>query len=107
MTRISRTVSAVVLSAALLIAVSPAAQARTPERHQTPRPAVTWLDMALAWLGDFVAGPGHQGQTQKSPATKTYTYPATGTSGSGGLGGVTTMCGSYIDPNGSCHPPGS
>lgn len=107
MTRISRTVSAAVLSAALLVAVSPAAQARTPERHQAPRPAETWLDMAFAWLTDFVVSPIQQGQTHKSPTTKIYTYPSIGTSGSGGFGGATTMCASTIDPQGSCQPTGS
>jgi hypothetical protein len=106
MNRISRTVSAVVISTAMLVAVSPAAQARTPERHQAAKPAVTWLDMALAWLGDVLIGPAQPRETQKSPAMKTNTLP-TGASGSGGVGGVTTMCSSMVDPNGICYPPGS
>ena len=98
MTRISRTVSAVVLSAALLIAVSPAAQARTPERHQAPRPAVGWFDMALAWLGDFVVG-APKGAQDFTKSTTYTTYPI-----SGGTGMNSPMTSSGLDPNGSTHP---
>ena len=66
---------------------------------------MTWLDMALTWLTDFMVGPAQQAQKPQTPAMK-IAYPPTGASGSGGFGGATTMCGSYIDPNGSCHPTG-
>jgi len=98
MTRISRTVSAAVLSAALLVAVSPAAQARTLERHQAPRPAVSWLDMAIAWLGDFMVGTPRTAQNFAKTTTYT-TYPI-----SGGTGMNSPMTSSGLDPNGSTHP---
>jgi hypothetical protein len=98
MTRISRTVSAAVLSAALLVAVSPAAQALTPERHQAPRHTVTWLDMALTWLGDFVAGAPRTAQNFTKSTTYT-TYPI-----NGGTGMSSPMTSSGLDPNGSTHP---
>jgi hypothetical protein len=98
MNRISRNVSAAVLCAALLVTVSPAAQARTPERRQAPRPAVSWLDMAVAWLGDFVIGTPRTVQS----FNKTTTYPAYPISG--GIGLNSPMTSSGLDPNGSTHP---
>lgn len=100
MNRISRTVSAAVLSAMLFLAVAPAAQARTHERRQAPKPAVTWIDMALAWLGDLGLGiPAAQDFTKTTTTTST-TYPTSG------VGMSSPMTSSGLDPNGggSTHP---
>ena len=101
MTRISRTVSAVALSAALLIAVSPAAQARTSERHQAAKPAVSWFDAALAWISDVLVGAPHV--SPRSTETKIYTSGPV----SGGTGGAVPMTGACIDPNGKPVPCGT
>lgn len=100
MNRISRTVSAVVLSAALLVAVSPAAQARTPERHQASKPAVSLFDAALAWLSDLIVGPTHV--NPRNTETKIYTSGSI----SGGTGDAVPMTGACIDPNGKYVPCG-
>ena len=104
MTRISRTVSAAVLSTALLVSAASAAQPRTSARQHLAKPAVSWFDAALAWLGDLLIGPAQQRETQPSPVTKSNTY-STDPNGTG-FGGAQTMCGSIIDPNGSCKPSG-
>ncbi|HEY0512985.1 MAG TPA: hypothetical protein VGH73_13835 [Thermoanaerobaculia bacterium] len=97
MNRIPRTVVAAALSAVLLAAAVPAAQARTLDRHQAVQPAAGWFDAALAWLGDLLVGPAQQGR--QSPATKAFVSGPIG-----GGGGAVPMTGVCIDPWGHSAP---
>jgi hypothetical protein len=96
-----RSLAVGVLSAALLIAAVPAAQARSFDRHVVSHPA-SWFDAALAWLsGQLVGAP--QEPAARSPQTK-----ATGILTTPGHG-ATPMTGSCLDPNGlpkPCSPGG-
>jgi hypothetical protein len=94
MNRMPRIFVAVVLSLALLVAVSPVAQARTLAKPQ-PSPrlnADSWLDAALVWLGSFLTGT--PAQTPRSQTKITISLPP------GGTGAASPMTGSCIDPNG-------
>lgn len=97
MNRMPRIFVALLLSFALLVAISPVAQARTLAKPQ-PSPRVTadsWLDAAVMWLGSFLTGAPVQTQTQG----KLYVAPLP--PGSGGGGGIfSPLTGACIDPNG-------
>jgi hypothetical protein len=84
-----------VLSAALLIAAAPAAQARSLNRHLVTQP-VSWFDAALAWVSDQLVGAPHE--PSRSLQEKATGIPVTKPSGPGG---ATPMTGGLIDPNGS------
>lgn len=104
MSYIPRTAVAAILSTALLVAAVPA-QARSTERHQAAKPAVSWFDAALSWLSDFVVGTQHSAQTRPSPTVKT-TYPIGGVGGTG-TGGMHPMCSPNVDPLGHCGGGGT
>ena len=97
MSRIPRTMIAVVLSFALLAAAAPAAHARTLAKPLSSNPVIgSWLDATLAWVGNLVTDTPHG----KAPQGSKLTY----TSGSGtstGPGYARPMTCSTIDPNGS------
>lgn len=83
------------LSAALLIAAVPAAQARSLDRHIVSQPA-SWFDAALAWLSQQLVGAA-QTPAPRTPQTKSITVskpPAQ------------PMTSSCIDPNGLPKPCG-
>lgn len=89
-----------VLSAALLIAATPAAQARSFDRHLVSQPA-SWFDAALTWLSDQLVG-APQAQSSRSPHNKATGIPTTPIPGHG----ATPMNGSCLDPNGVPRPCG-
>lgn len=95
MNRTPRTLIAVLLAFALLVAVAPVAQARTLAKPQpTPRlNADGWLDAALMWVGSFFIDAPRQPRQGQNKATITL-------STDGGTGGASPMTGSCIDPNG-------
>lgn len=99
MKSISRITAAAALSAALLIAAVPAAQARTLDRHPSAQPAVGWFDATLTWLTDVLVG-APQGQA-RSPQMKTTGIPVPPPGGY-----AVPMTGSCIDPNGNPKPCG-
>jgi hypothetical protein len=103
MNRISRTAGTLVLTAALLSAAVPAAQARTLAKHQAPSVAAGWLDAALAWLGDLAAP--HAAQAHQIPGVKSTTTVPVGEPDLTGI--ARTMCGSVIDPSGHCSGGGT
>lgn len=89
----SRSLAVGVVSAALLIAAAPAAQARPFDRHLVSHPA-SWFDAALTWLSDQLVGAAHAPaarapQTKLIPVSKPLPQP---------------MTGSCIDPNGQPKP---
>ena len=90
-----RSLAVGVLSAALLIAAAPAAQARSFERPLVPQPA-SWFDAALSWLSDQLVGAPHATaaraqQTKYITVSKPPAQP------------MTSSC---IDPNGLPKPCG-
>lgn len=87
-----------VLSAALLIAAAPAAQARSFDRHLVSQPG-SWFDAALTWLSEQLVGaPQAQSRSPHNKTTGILTTP-------GGHGAV-PMNGSCLDPNGAPRPCG-
>ncbi len=97
MKSISRTTAAAALSAALLIAAVPAAQARTLDRHLSNQPAAGWFDATLTWLTDVLVG-APQGQA-RSPQMKTTGVPLPPPGGH-----AVPMTGACIDPWGNPKP---
>jgi hypothetical protein len=96
MSRMPRICLVIALSFVLLAATVPAAQARTLAKSQSSNSVISsWLNAALAWIGDFVAGAPH-GQTARG--TKTI---STGISGDTTTGTARPMTGSCIDPSGT------
>src|SRR3978361_657962 len=90
-----------VLSAALLIAAAPAAQARSFDRHLVSQPG-SWFDAALTWLSEQLVG-APQAPAARSPHEKTtgiLTPPLPGH-------GAVPMTGSCLDPNGVPKPCGT
>jgi hypothetical protein len=90
-----RSLAVGVLSAALLIAAAPAAQARSFDRHIVSQPT-SWFDAALSWLSEqLVAAPhapaARSPQTKSIPVSKPLPQP------------MTSSC---IDPNGQPKPCG-
>ena len=103
MNRLPRTAGTLVLTAALLTAAVPAAQARTFAKPQAPSVSGSWADLALGWLGNFSLGAPPAARAHQTPTAKSTTLPAP----TGPNGGVRPMGCSTIDPNGStstnCH----
>jgi len=99
MNRLPRTAGTLVLTAALLTAAVPAAQARTFAKPQAPSVSGTWFDAALAWLGDLSTPPA--ARTHQAPAMKSTTILIPPPPGNG----ARPMGCSTIDPNGNtvCH----
>lgn len=92
-----RSLAVGVLSAALLIAAVPAAQARSFDRHVVSHP-VSWFDAALGWVsGQLVGIPQAQSRSPQDKATGILTTPGPGH-------GATPMTGSCLDPNGQPKP---
>jgi len=92
-----RSLAVGVLSATLLIAAVPAAQARSLDRHFVPQP-VSWFDAALSWLSQQLVG-APQAPAARSPQTKYIPV---------GKPLPQPMTGSCIDPNGAPKPcPGA
>ena len=90
-----RSLAVGVLSAALLIAAAPAAQARSFDRHLVSQPA-SWFDAALSWLSEQLVGAPHA-PAARAPRTKSIPVsrpPAQ------------PMTGSCIDPMGQPKPCG-
>ena len=90
-----RSLAVGVLSAALLIAAAPAAQARSLDRHIVSQHA-SWFDAALSWLSEQLVGAAQAPaarapQTKYVPVSKPLPQP---------------MTGSCIDPNGLPKPCG-
>ncbi len=88
-----RSLAVGVVSAALLIAAVPAAQARSFDRHIVSQPA-SWFDAALAWVSEQLVGTP-QAPAARGPQTKYITVskpPAQP---------LTSSC---IDPNGLPKP---
>jgi len=98
MSRIPRTAGTLVLTAALITAAVPAAQARTLAKPQAPSVSGSLFNAALAWLGNLGIGASpavaHQGPSMKS----TILDPT-------GIYTARPMGCSTIDPNGNtiCH----
>ena len=93
--KVTRFLAVGVLSAALLIAAAPAAQARSLNRHIVSQPA-SWFDAALSWLSAQLVG-APQAPVARGPQTKSITVskPA-----------PEPMTSSCIDPNGLPKPCG-
>jgi hypothetical protein len=106
MNRIPRIASAVALTAALLSAAVPAAQARPLERPQSPSVSGSWFDAALAWLGDLGLRSSHVAQVPRTPVMKATTPIPVPPLGGPGYGGAHPMCGSGLDPQGHCGGTG-
>jgi hypothetical protein len=102
MNRIPRTAAALVLTAALLGAAAPAAQARTLANPQSPSLSGSWFDTALAWVSTFGAG-APQAAPHRAPAMKSGLPPGTLPPGLG----VHPMTGSGLNPNGHCDACGA
>jgi len=86
-----RSLAVGVLSAALLIAAAPAAQARSFDRHIVSQPG-SWFDAALSWLSEQLVGTppaAHRPQTKSITVSKPPAQP------------MTSSC---IDPNGLPKP---
>ena len=90
-----RSLAVGVLSAALLIAAAPTAQARSLDRHLFTHSA-SWLDVALSWLSDQLVG-APQAPAAHGPQTKFL---------SGVIPPPQPMTTSCIDPNGAPRPCG-
>jgi hypothetical protein len=98
MSRMPRICLVVTLSFVLLAATVPVAQARTLAKPQSSNSVISsWLNAALAWIGDFVVGSSH-GQT--AHGTKTISTGTTDTT----TGTARPMTGSCIDPWGTPRP---
>jgi hypothetical protein len=108
MNRIPRIASAAALTAALLTAAVPAAQARTLAQLQFPSVSGSWLDAALTWLGDLGLGNSHVALAPRTPVMKTTPPIPIPVPPPGGPGheGAHPMCGSVIDPSGHCGGTG-
>jgi hypothetical protein len=92
-----RSLAVGVLSAALLIAAAPAAQARSFDRHIASHPA-SWFDAALSWLtGQPVEAPQARSRSPHVKTTGILTTPLPGH-------GAVPMTGSCLDPNGAPRP---
>ncbi|HEV2846543.1 MAG TPA: hypothetical protein VG477_16935 [Thermoanaerobaculia bacterium] len=91
MNRLTRIFAAALLSAAMLVVLTPAAQARPLGKPQ-PGLAVdgSWFDAALSWLTQLLGAP--QPPAARNAREKDGTVPT-----GGGGGGFTGSC---IDPNG-------
>jgi hypothetical protein len=104
MNRIPRIAAALALSATLLSAAVPAAQARTFAQPHVPSVAGSWLDAALTWLGALGTSPTartHQAPVVKSDDPIVPIVPALVP------GLMHPMCGSVIDPSGHCGGGGT
>jgi hypothetical protein len=90
-----RSLAVGVLSATLLIAAVPAAQARSLDRHLVSQPG-SWFDAALSWLSQQLVG-APQAPAARSPQTKyiPVSRPPVGPQ---------PMTSSCIDPNGQPKP---
>ena len=95
-----RSLAVGVLSATLLIAAVPAAQARSLDRHLVSQPG-SWFDAALSWLSQQLVG-APQAPAARSPQNKATGIPTTPGPGHG----ATPMNGSCLDPNGVPRPCG-
>jgi hypothetical protein len=101
MNRLPRTAGTLVLTAALLTAAVPAAQARVLAKPQAPSVSGSLFGAALAWLGDLGLGTPSATRTHQAPLMKSTIIlvpPPPGT-------GARPMGCSTIDPNGNtvCH----
>ncbi len=103
MNRIPRTAGTLALTAALLTAAVPAAQARTLAKPQAPSISGSLFGAALAWLGDLGLGAPSAARTHQAPTMKSTTIlPPL-------LEPILRPMGcSTIDPNGNtvCHGGG-
>jgi hypothetical protein len=99
MNRIPRTAAALVLTAALLAAATPAAQARTLASPQSPSLSGSWFDAALVWLGAFGDGAPQAALAHRAPAMKSTGIPPGPPPDGPGLG-PHPNAGSTLDPNG-------
>lgn len=88
-----RSLAVGVLSAALLIAAVPAAQARSFHPHPVPQP-VSWFDAALSWLSAQLAG-APQAPAARAPQTKSISISKPN---------PVPLTSSCIDPNGVPKP---
>jgi hypothetical protein len=100
MNRISRTAIALALSTTLFAVTAPAAQARGFANPQVPTFSGSWLDAALAWVGNLAIGAP---QTREARSMAKSVIPITPPSVP--IHGATPMTCSTIDPNGAltCH----
>jgi hypothetical protein len=100
MNRISRTAMALALSTTLFAVTSPALQARPLPQLQVPSLSGSWLDDALAWVGNLAIGAP---QTREARSMAKSVIPITPPSVP--IHGATPMGCSTIDPNGvlTCH----
>jgi hypothetical protein len=97
MNRLTRIFAAALLTAAMLVVLTPAAQARPLGK---PQPVLGvdggWIDAALSWLTQLLGAP--QAPAARNAREKASSAPTNSTTtGSGGGGGFTGSC---IDPNG-------
>lgn len=90
-------VAVVALVAITFLSMSPAAQA-LPLRSKPSisESGASWLDMAMAWLGNLLPGQGDRTRT----TDKTLGIPVGGPGG----GGVIAYTGACIDPDGNRVP---
>jgi hypothetical protein len=95
-----RTSAALVLTATLLSAAVPAAQARTLGSHQTPSLSGSWFDAAMAWLDSLGVTTSPTARSLQAPAVKSLIPPIN-------LPPVVPVAhpnsGSTLDPNGHCN----
>jgi hypothetical protein len=103
MNRIPRTAGTLVLTAALLSAAVPAAQARTLAKPQAPSVSGSLFGAALALLGDLGFGTPSAARTHPAPLMKSD--PVAPPPLVPGL--MRPMCGSVIDPSGHCGGGGT
>jgi hypothetical protein len=99
---LTRPAAVLAVTATLLGAAIPAAQARTFGQLQAPNSSGNWFDAVVTWLGAPVATVSPGAVAHRTPATKSSSVPTGPQLGGPGLGGVHPNTGPGLDPNGHC-----